>query len=132
MKGSYLLLIEVKEGKNIKIGKIGEIYFPKGYYIYVGSAMNNIEKRIARHIKKNKKMRWHIDYLIEKTDLIEIFYKECEVKEECSIAEKFLINGFSSIKKFGASDCKCKSHLFYTKNKGEFYKLAEKIGMKRM
>lgn len=132
MKGSYLLLIELKEGKKIRIGKIGNIYFPKGYYLYVGSAMNGIEKRIARHIKKDKKMRWHIDYLLKNANLIEIFYKENEIREECRIAENFLLSGFSFIKKFGASDCRCKSHLFHTKNKEDFYRMAEKIEMRRM
>lgn len=132
MKGSYLLLIELKEGKNIKIGKLGNIYFPDGYYVYVGSAMNGIERRIERHIKKDKKMRWHIDYLLKNADLMEIFYKESEIREECYIAEKFLLSDFSFIKKFGASDCRCKSHLFYTKSKEDFYKMAEEIKMRKM
>jgi len=45
MKGSYILLIKLDEDKDIQIGKLGNISFKKGYYAYVGSALNGL----ARH-----------------------------------------------------------------------------------
>ena len=98
----------------IEIGKLGIIEFKRGYYAYVGSAMNSLEGRIKRHLKKEKKMKWHIDFLLQHAIIKKIFYKESMEKEECSIAKKF--NGFDFIPKFGSSDCKCKSHLFYSKS----------------
>ena len=112
MKGSYILLIENKLDQNIMIGKLGNIFFKKGFYIYVGSAMNSLEARINRHKISEKKMHWHIDYLLEKTKILDVYYKESEKKEECVIAKKFS-KDFDMVSGFGCSDCSCKSHLFY-------------------
>jgi len=112
MKGSYILLIENKSDQNIKIGKLGNIFFKKGFYIYIGSAMNSLEARINRHKSSEKKLHWHIDYLLEKTNIVDVYYKESSDKEECSIAKQFS-KDFDIIPGFGCSDCKCKSHLFY-------------------
>ncbi|RLF60544.1 MAG: GIY-YIG nuclease family protein, partial [Thermoplasmata archaeon] len=65
MKGSYVLIINLKKEKEIEIGRLGRILFNKGYYAYVGSGLNNLEKRVGRHLRKNKKKKWHIDYLLE-------------------------------------------------------------------
>ncbi|MEM2934840.1 MAG: GIY-YIG nuclease family protein [Candidatus Thermoplasmatota archaeon] len=118
MKGCYILIIEIEKDKKIKIGK-KEAYFKKGYYAYIGSAMNSIEKRIERHLRKEKRKRWHIDYLLEEGKIKKIFYKESKFKEECDIAKKF--DSFEAIPEFGSSDCKCKSHLFYSSRIEEFY-----------
>jgi len=112
MKGSYLLLIKVKKDKLISIGKLGKKHFSKGYYVYVGSALNSIEKRILRHLSKEKKMHWHIDYFLISGKVIKAFYKKNNIKEECKIA-KNLEESLSPILDFGSSDCKCQSHLFY-------------------
>ncbi len=114
MKGSYVLVIENKKDQNIQIGKLGNIFFKKGFYAYVGSALNGLEQRINRHKRTDKKLHWHIDYLLNKTDIVDVFYKESEEKEECRIAKSFL--NLDSIKGFGCSDCNCESHLFYEKS----------------
>lgn len=112
MKGSYILLTELKEDKAIKIGKLGNVYFKKGFYVYIGSALNGLEHRIDRHFRKDKKKHWHIDYLLPHVMIKDIFYTENDFREECNFANKFEKN-FFSIKNFGCSDCGCKSHLFY-------------------
>ena len=115
MKGTYLLILKNLKPLKLKIGKLREIYFNKKFYIYVGSALNNLEKRIKRHLLKNKKLHWHIDYLTtnENFKIIRVYYKTSARKEECFFANK-LSNYFKSIKGFGSTDCKCKSHLFET------------------
>jgi Uri superfamily endonuclease len=113
MKGSYILLIELNKNKEIKIGKFGNIQFNKGFYFYIGSALNGLENRLNRHFKVDKKNHWHIDYLLEYGKIINAYYKESNFREECNIVQKFE-NKFLSIPDFGCSDCKCKSHLFYT------------------
>ncbi len=113
MKGSYVLIIENKKDQNICVGKLGNILFKKGFYAYVGSALNSLEGRINRHKRTDKKFHWHVDYLLDKTEIVEVFYKENNDKEECVIAKSF--SKFDSIKGFGCSDCKCQSHLFYGK-----------------
>ncbi len=115
MKGSYVLLIELKKKKKIKIGALGKLKFRKGFYTYIGSAMNNLEKRVARHLRKNKKLHWHIDYFLQKAEIEEVYLRESNKREECKIAREFSLK-FPSVKNFGCSDCKCESHLFYAEN----------------
>ena len=112
MKGSYAIIIELKQDKDITVGKIGKIFFKKGCYVYIGSGFNGLKQRIKRHITTDKKKHWHIDYLLEKADILKIFIKESNQKQECEIANNFS-KKLSSISSFGCSDCQCKSHLFY-------------------
>jgi len=115
--GTYALLLEVTNDKHIQIGKLGNFLFWKGYYLYVGSAFGpgGLKSRVGRHILVKKKKRWHIDYLREKADLIDIWYTTDSQKLECKLARSIitLLNGFTIVKGFGASDCKCTTHLFY-------------------
>jgi len=65
-KGIYCILLDVSPGV-YSIGALGVIHFD-GYYVYVGSAQNNISKRISRHLRKDKKTKWHVDYLTGYSD----------------------------------------------------------------
>ena len=112
MKGSYVLIIKNKEDQNIKIGSLGNIFFKEGFYAYIGSALSSLEARIKRHLRDDKNLHWHIDYLLKKTEIIEVFCKKSTTKEECDIAN-FFNQKLELIPGFGCSDCKCKSHLFY-------------------
>jgi Uri superfamily endonuclease len=116
LKGSYALLLELKEDRNIKVGALGRIHFPKGYYVYVGSAMNGIEGRVRRHLRSDKKMHWHIDYLLKKSKIKEVFHLGSRGRLECNIAKKFE-SQCEVVPKFGSSDCMCKGHLFYGSKK---------------
>ena len=117
MKGIYCLIIKIKKNIKVKVGYLGFLKFKKGNYVYVGSAQNNIGKRIERHLRKIKNKFWHIDYLLanKNVKIEKVFYKRAGKKEECKIA-CFLSKIEESIKKFGCSDCKCVSHLFKLKN----------------
>ena len=110
MKGVYVLLIKLNKKRKIKIGKRGVFCFPAGRYIYVGSAMNNLEKRIERHKSRKKRMHWHIDYFLKYANIINVLKIETKRKIECSLASK--IKGEIIAEKFGSMDCKCKSHFF--------------------
>lgn len=113
MKGIYCLLVELKKKRKIKIGSLGYLLFEKGYYVYIGSALNGLEGRIARHLKRHKKMRWHIDYLLScgNAKVEGVFVKQTSRREECTMAGKMVLVG-KQVPKFGCGDCKCKSHLF--------------------
>lgn len=130
MRGSYVLTAKLNRGQEIKVGKLGLIKFDKGYYAYAGSALNGLESRIRRHLRKRKKMYWHIDYLLEKTVIKEIFYREGEEREECKFAKE-LGEYFKSIKDFGSSDCKCSSHLFYGKDYSQLQLVIAKMGLNK-
>jgi len=113
MKGSYVVILEVLQKVDIRVGSLGKIAFNKGYYAYIGSALNNLEKRIERHIRKHKKIHWHLDYVLQNRNvkIITVFYKKSVKKKECIIAKSVAQYG-KAIQKFGCSDCKCESHLF--------------------
>jgi Uri superfamily endonuclease len=112
MKGSYVLVAELKESERILVGKLGSINFKEGYYAYVGSGMKNLEKRIKRHFSTEKRTHWHIDYLLKSARIKTIWILESKERNECKIARK-LDKKLSSVRGFGSSDCKCNSHLFY-------------------
>jgi len=94
------------------------VFFKKGDYIYIGSAKGCLEARLRRHLKKDKKNFWHIDYLLkdERTQISQIWMILKSI--ECETAEIFYRNPFTETvrKGFGSSDCKCETHLFYIKN----------------
>jgi Uri superfamily endonuclease len=117
--GIYQLLIYIPQKKSIKIGKKGIFEFPKGYYVYTGSAKNGLKSRIQRHLKKTKKKFWHIDYLLPyasiKDVIVHVKKSECYWNNRLFDSEEseILVNGF------GSSDCRCKAHLLYFKRKPE-------------
>ena len=113
MKGVYVLFMELESSKQIEIGKLGKIGFKKGFYAYVGSAMNGLENRIQRHLKRKKKLHWHIDWFLRSAKIKDVIYLESSNKMECKVAQA-LAKRFESIKGFGSSDCKCISHMFFS------------------
>ena len=113
MKGSYILLIKLPTEQTIRIGSLNTIQFPRGGYAYVGSAMGGFKARLNRHLKGNKRLHWHIDFLLQKAGISNIILGETTDKAECAIAQA-LSRQFDSIPGFGSSDCKCGSHLFFT------------------
>ena len=127
MKGSYILLIELENDKEIQISKLGDIFFKKGFYVYIGSALNGLEQRISRHLRDDKKNHWHLDYLLRSAKVNSVYYKENNRKEECKIAESF--SKLKPVIGFGCSDCKCKSHLFFG-SKSEITSIIDKNDFK--
>ncbi len=118
MKGCYCLIMKIEEKREIKIAKkLGKIRFEKGFYVYVGSAMNSLEARLKRHLSNEKKMHWHIDYLLKKAEIVDIIYNKNK-KVECEVSQ-YLSSKTTGIKDFGCSDCECESHLYYFENKDE-------------
>ncbi len=99
---------------NVKVGALGHVSFKKGLYAYVGSAQNNLELRLKRHLRKDKRIFWHIDYLLANTEarVSKLFYKEGCKAVECLTAEDISRFG-KPVRGFGCSDCRCESHLFY-------------------
>jgi len=113
MKGIYVLFLRVPFALSIPIGGLGEVHFKRGFYAYVGSAMGGIEQRVRRHLKREKKLYWHIDYLLLRAVPYDIIVVETQERKECQLAEE-LSKKLPYIERFGCSDCKCKSHLFFS------------------
>ena len=60
MKGTYCLIIGNYKTSSLKIGNLYEDHkFKKGFYVYIGSAMNSLVPRLNRHLSDEKKMHWH-------------------------------------------------------------------------
>ncbi|UZE92836.1 MAG: GIY-YIG nuclease family protein [Methanosarcinales archaeon] len=116
---------------NIQVGRLGRIKFHAGFYAYVGSALNGLEARIARHLREEKKLYWHIDYLLVHGRVRDVFYVEGNEKKECDIARN-LAARFNSIKGFGSSDCDCESHLFYSADKRKLEEVATSCGLQSL
>jgi Uri superfamily endonuclease len=116
-KGVYVLTIDLKRQKQIKIGSLGQITFESGTYVYVGSAQNGLENRIKRHLSKNKKTFWHIDYFLKSGDSVisKVLIKVSPKSMECEIARS-IAKDEKGIPHFGSSDCKCESHFFKVKD----------------
>jgi sugar fermentation stimulation protein A len=62
-RGCYLLVLNNTRTFSKRIGALGEREFKKGYYVYAGSALKGLNSRIKRHMRKNKKIHWHLDYI---------------------------------------------------------------------
>lgn len=124
-KGIYAIIINISEKLDLNIGKNRNYNFLPGYYIYIGSAFgthsNNIENRLSRHFSNNKKLFWHIDYLLNcsKIKIIKAFYAKTNLKKECELSAQFFNYSNADLyKNFGNSDCKadCNTHLYYFGN----------------
>jgi Uri superfamily endonuclease len=119
VKGIYVLVVSVCRDIKVSLGALGDVFFEKGMYAYVGSAQNCLEKRVKRHLGKAKRKFWHIDYLLDSDAAMvkKVFCKEAGKSEECRIARKLNERGVA-VKNFGCSDCSCVSHLFRVKDYG--------------
>jgi sugar fermentation stimulation protein A len=110
--GCYIVLMKLTRDRNLKIGSLGTVRFRKGFYLYAGSAKNNLTQRIARHRSRRKKLFWHIDYLREHADFCTAMPVRASVDLECELADALQGMASWSIPCFGSSDCSCGSHLF--------------------
>lgn len=121
--GIYMLLLFLSEEVHLNIGKLGKKTFPQGYFIYTGSALgkgaSNLKHRIARHLRKKKRIFWHIDYLLanQNVSIKAILVVETKENMECTLVRylKGIKGTEVPVKGFGASDCRknCGSHLLY-------------------
>jgi Uri superfamily endonuclease len=109
---SYQLLIDVARPLRCTIGSLGVFDVAAGRYLYTGSARRNLEARIARHLRQNKTMRWHIDYLL-KSPGVRVLEVTRSRRGECALNQS--ARGAIAIAGFGASDCRagCRAHLKY-------------------
>jgi len=111
-RGSYLVLLRLRRNRTIQIGRLGRVRFGAGYYIYVGSAMANLTKRMARHRRLRKRLHWHIDSLRQEAELVDVLPIRSSDRLECDLARAVDKISNWSIPDFGSSDCSCSSHLF--------------------
>ncbi len=114
---TYQLHIHVAAPQLIEIGRLGRFLFPAGDYRYTGSAKRHFEARIARHLRREKALRWHIDYLLLAPG-VSVSTVLRSPAEECALNQA--TPGEIVVPGFGASDCRqgCGSHLKYLGHSG--------------
>ena len=135
--GTYVLILLLRAGQPIQVGKLGSFDFPAGYYIYIGSAFGSggLAGRLGRHLamtKPDSPLHWHIDYLRDWAPIVEIWFSErLTPREHLTLREQLtpredatprehdwaalvsrLPGSNYPAPRFGASDCRCRSHLF--------------------
>jgi len=113
--GTYALVIHSGVGLHLPVGKLGICNFPPGYYVYAGSALGGLSGRLRHHLESEKRLHWHIDYLLQQAQVAEIWYALGPNKIECrwNTILQNLPGAIPSIPGFGSSDCICSSHLTY-------------------
>jgi sugar fermentation stimulation protein A len=111
-RGSYLILYHLPRKKRIEIGGLGKVTFKQGYYMYVGSAMKSLTKRVERHRRVRKKPHWHVDYFSGLAEVQAALPVRSADDLECRLASAMSSISEWSVPGFGCSDCSCPSHLF--------------------
>lgn len=114
--GSYVLLCESLEAGRVTIGRLGELALRPGWYAYVGSAFGpgGLRARVGRHLRPDKRLRWHFDYLRPHLLPRVVWFRagppRCEAQWAAALGR--LPDAAIPLAGFGASDRPGSSHLF--------------------
>jgi sugar fermentation stimulation protein A len=112
--GSYLLVLRNDRPRSLRVGRLGLVRFPRGHYVYVGSALGSLDARVARHLRKRKKTFWHIDALTPEPMAVSAVYPIRRTDRiEGALAARVEALCDTAVEGFGASDAEERSHLFY-------------------
>jgi Uri superfamily endonuclease len=111
--GSYVLFIPVAQRVDLTIGRLGPVSLTPGLYAYSGSALRGLRARLARHLRSEKTIHWHVDYLLAITPASAVFVHLGSERLECAAVSALLSMPGSTrpIARFGSSDCRCQGHL---------------------
>lgn len=115
-KGTYALFLQLSRSKTIPIGKLGRFNFPRGVYIYVGSALGSggLRSRLIRHLHGSASDHWHIDYLRKNAEARGFLYLINHRNFECKWVQALteLSSAYIPVPGFGSGDCQCcRAHL---------------------
>ncbi len=115
LKGTYLMVIAFGRGRTIPVGRLGQVRFKKGHYVYVGSAFGpgGLGARIRHHLSVKVRRHWHLDYLAQ--PVRDIWVSGPGERLEHTWAGLLARTASGRICGFGCSDCACDTHLLYFK-----------------
>ncbi len=111
--GVYVAVFRLATPRRIRVGRRGRFRFPAGRYAYVGSGQRHLWARLARHARRRKAERWHIDYLTRWARMEAAWAWSRPKADECRLARAVarLPGVEPGPDGFGASDCRCPTHL---------------------
>jgi sugar fermentation stimulation protein A len=112
--GIYIAIFRLGSPRTIRVGRLGKVHFPAGVYYYVGSAQRGLHARIERHGRRDKVLRWHMDYLSTKALMLGAILIPGRRQDECRLARRMAGLFTIAAPGFGCSDCACRRHLFYS------------------
>lgn len=114
--GDYVLWLALDRPFRLSIGRLGAFDFPAGRYAYVGSARGpgGLSGRLKHHLAPVARPHWHADYLRAAATLEDVWWlagdQPLEHRWAAALAE--LPGAEMPAPRFGASDCRCPSHLY--------------------
>jgi Uri superfamily endonuclease len=113
--GIYQLHLRLREPVRIPVGRLGTFDFPAGAYVYTGSALGGLQRRIERHRRQAKRLHWHIDYLLIHAAIERVLTFPTREPLECDLNRRTVAETGARVvvRGFGSSDCRCESHLLY-------------------
>lgn len=111
-RGTYVLLLRLDAEHELEFGHGRRHRFSAGWYAYVGSAMRGLSQRMARHVRSTKRPHWHIDALRAVSRVAGHVLVRSADRLECPLAAALSSVADFTVAGFGASDCRCPSHLF--------------------
>src|ERR1035437_278897 len=90
-KGTYVLIASVPQMKRIGIGQLAEFDIVPGFYAYIGSAfgVGGLCARVGHHLESTASPHWHIDYLLQVAEPVEVWYATASQKLEYHWADRF-------------------------------------------
>jgi len=115
--GVYVLVFKLEAPLELQVGRLGRQTLPVGYLLYIGSAFGpgGLRARLARHLKSQKRIHWHIDALTSLVAPITYLYDASGSRLECQWAQHLaaLPGAAIPVPGFGSSDCRsgCAAHL---------------------
>lgn len=112
--GAYLILIQLTDSVSLPIPTLPINELPAGHYLYAGSARGpgGLRARIGRHLRRGKRLHWHVDHLTETAMSLLAF--PIPDRDECMLVRSLRDSGYyhPPAPGFGSSDCRnCTSHL---------------------
>ena len=120
------MVLRLPSRRKILVGRLGLVEFPRGHYIYFGSALGGLRARVARHLRNGKKLHWHADYLSAEVPWTQAWVLGDGKRWECVWTRTAVVdadNVSQPAPGFGSSDCRCPSHLVRVNNAKEVRKL---------
>ncbi|MDW8289131.1 MAG: GIY-YIG nuclease family protein [Armatimonadota bacterium] len=116
--GAYQLVLYLPQEVFLRVGALGSFLFPVGRYVYTGSALGGLRARVVRHLRLQKRLRWHMDYLLQHAHVEDIRLFPTQERIECALNRQLLSLPDARVvaRGFGSSDCHCPAHLVYLAN----------------